>query len=110
ESVLGPVAGGTGRDGGVRPAQLPSAMMIKRASFEKVGGFDTRWTLGSVVDWHARACEAGLRELVLPEILYERRIHGDNIGIKAARHRRDYLEVVKAALDRRRAAAVRDGG
>jgi glycosyltransferase involved in cell wall biosynthesis len=98
------------RDGGVLPAHLPSAMLIRRAAFERVGGFDTRFTLGSVVDWYARACEAGLRQLTLPEVVYERRIHGANTGIRQARHRADYLQVVKAALDRRRAAAARKPG
>jgi glycosyltransferase involved in cell wall biosynthesis len=98
------------RDGGVLPAHLPSAMLIRRAAFERVGGFDTRFTLGSVVDWYARACEAGLRQLTLPEVVYERRIHGANTGIRQARHRADYLRVVKAALERRRAAAARKPG
>jgi glycosyltransferase involved in cell wall biosynthesis len=99
------------RDGAVRCAHLPGAMLIRRAAFERVGGFDTRFTLGSVVDWYARACEAGLRPLTLPDVVYERRIHGANTGIKQARHRTDYLQVVKAALDRRRGrAADRKGG
>jgi glycosyltransferase involved in cell wall biosynthesis len=104
EQVIGadPPPALAARHGAVRPAYLPSAMLIRRAAFERVGGFDGRWTLGSVVDWYARACEAGLRQHLLPEVVYERRIHGRNLGIQAARHRGDYLSVVKAALDRRR--------
>jgi len=91
------------RDGGVRPAHLPSALCIRRPAFERVGGFDPRFTIGSVVDWYARACEAGLRQRVLDRVVYERRIHGDNVGIQQAHRRADYLHVVKSALDRRRA-------
>jgi glycosyltransferase involved in cell wall biosynthesis len=69
------------RDGRVLPAHLPSAMLIKRAAFERVGDFDERWTLGSVVDWYARACEVGLSQSVLQRVVYERRIHGANLGI-----------------------------
>jgi glycosyltransferase involved in cell wall biosynthesis len=98
------------RDGAVRPAHLPGAMLIRRGAFTRVGGFDARFTLGSVVDWYARACEAGLRQLTLPDVVYERRIHGDNAGLREARHRADYLHVVKAALDRRRAATTRKPG
>lgn len=99
------------RDGAVRRADLPGAMLIRRAAFERVGGFDTRFTLGSVVDWYARSCEAGLGSLTLPDVVYERRIHGANTGIQQARHRTDYLQVVKAALDRRRGrAAEREPG
>lgn len=99
----GAPAGVIARDGAVRCAELPGAMLIRRAAFERVGGFDTRFTLGSVVDWYARSCEAGLHSLTLPDVVYERRIHGANTGITQARHRTDYLQVVKAALDRRRA-------
>jgi glycosyltransferase involved in cell wall biosynthesis len=109
ERVLGDHGALAARDGAVRPAQLPSAMLIKRTAFDAVGGFDGRWKLGSVVDWYARSREAGLSELVLPEVVYERRIHGDNVGIKHMSHRADYLSVVKAAIDRRRASARERG-
>lgn len=103
------VAGGvrrlpTARGGVVRPAHLPSAMLIRRDAFAKVGGFDARFRLGSVVDWYARAREAGLVEHVVPAVVYQRRIHGNNVGLTEARHRGDYLRVIKAALDRRRRA------
>lgn len=94
------------RDGAIRPAELPSAMLIRRTAFERVGGFDAQFTLGSVVDFYARACDAGLRHRILPQVLYERRIHGENVGIRRAGQRQDYLAVVKAALDRRRALAA----
>jgi len=90
--------------GVVRLAHLLSAMLVRCAVFDEVGGFDTRFALGSVVDWYARACEAGLRQHVIPHVVYERRIHGANVGITQAGRRGDYLAVVKAALDRRRAA------
>lgn len=108
ERVLGDLGKLNERDGAVRPAQLPSAMLIRRAAFERVGGFDTQWRLGSVVDWYARARESRLREYVLPAVVYERRIHGANIGIRQAEYRTDYLRVVKAALDRRRSAERSD--
>jgi glycosyltransferase involved in cell wall biosynthesis len=84
------------------PAYLPGAMLIRRAAFDRVGPFDTRWRLGSVVDWYARSVEAGLAQDLVPAVVYERRIHGGNLGIVASKHRTDYLGVVKAALDRRR--------
>ena len=94
--------GEVGREGPPVPARLPGAMLIRRAAFDRVGPFETRWRLGSVVDWYARSVDAKLRTELLPEVVYERRIHGRNLGIVAAQHRTDYLEVVKAALDRRR--------
>jgi glycosyltransferase involved in cell wall biosynthesis len=94
--------GEAAREGPPVPARLPGAMLIRRAAFDRVGPFETRWRLGSVVDWYARAVDAKLRMDLIQEVVYERRIHGRNLGIVAAEHRADYLEVVKAALDRRR--------
>ena len=86
------------------PGHLPGAMLIRRAEFLRVGGFDARWKVGEVVDWYARATEALLQERMLDRIVLERRIHDGNLGI---RHRdsadNDYVAVVKQALDRRRA-------
>jgi glycosyltransferase involved in cell wall biosynthesis len=100
--------GCTWREGKVCVAQLPSAMLIKRSAFDRVGCFDSRWTLGSVVDWYTRACETGLRQYVLPEVVYERRIHGANVGLRRTELRGDYLAVVKAALERRRSCGVQE--
>jgi glycosyltransferase involved in cell wall biosynthesis len=86
----------------VLPAFLPSAMLIRRAAFARVGDFDPGFKLGSVVDWYARSREAGLVERALDAVVYERRIHGDNVGIRQRGDRDEYLRVVKAALERRR--------
>jgi len=94
--------GAADRESDPVPARLPGALLIRRAAFDRVGPFETRWRLGSVVDWYARAVDAKLRMAMVPAVVYERRIHGRNLGIVAAEHRTDYLEVVKAALDRRR--------
>ena len=87
----------------ILPAQLPSAMLIRRAAFERVGEFRSDWKLGNVVDWYARATEAGLVSRMLDRVVYRRRIHGGNISITAQKSQSDYLAVIKAALDRRRA-------
>lgn len=102
ERVIGGAGGVETRDGRVLPAHLPSAVLLRRDAFERVGGFDERWRVGSVVDWYARALERGLRVRVLSEVVYERRIHGGNLGLSKAHGRDDYLAVVHAALRRRR--------
>jgi hypothetical protein len=55
------------------------------------------------VDWSARADEMDLSRTLLDDVLFERRLHADNNGIREREHRSHYLQVVKAALDRRRA-------
>jgi glycosyltransferase involved in cell wall biosynthesis len=87
----------------ILPAHLPSAMLIRREAFDRVGGFRSEWKIGNVVDWYARAIEAGLRSRMLDCVVYRRRIHGTNISITEKQSQKDYLAIVKAALDRRRA-------
>jgi glycosyltransferase involved in cell wall biosynthesis len=85
------------------PWTAPNLMLIRRASFERVGGFSTSLRVGVTVDWFARASEAGLRSLVLPEVVLERRLHTQNNGLRERDARSQYLHVLKAAMDRRRA-------
>jgi glycosyltransferase involved in cell wall biosynthesis len=93
------------------PWTAPNLMLIRRASFERVGGFSTSLRVGVTVDWFARASEAGLRNLVLPEVVLERRLHTQNNGLRERDARSQYLHVLKAAMDRRRAMeAARDEG
>lgn len=87
------------------PARLPSAMLIPRHLFLDVGYFDEELELGEVVDWLARAEELGLDLLVLPEVVFRRRLHDANTGIRKRASRTHYARVLKAALDRRRKEA-----
>ncbi len=84
------------------PGYLPSAMLIKTSSFQRVGDFSTAWKIGEVVDWYMRAREAGLKSLMLPQVVLQRRIHQDNSGIRSRGSQGDYVRILKAAIDRRR--------
>ena len=84
------------------PGRLPTTMLIRRDAFFKVGLFATDLKMGVGMDWSARAIEAGLQSLMLPDVLFERRLHGQNNGIRERERRADYVRAVKAALDRRR--------
>ena len=90
------------RHGRILPAQLPSALLIRREAWQRVGGLDTRYTLGSVVDWYARALEAKLVFRIVPHVVYERRIHGANLGLERADRRADYFEAIRNARRRQR--------
>jgi glycosyltransferase involved in cell wall biosynthesis len=71
------------RDGRVLPARLPSALLIRREAWARVGPFDESLRIGAPVDWYARARGGLLREHLLAEIVYERHIHGGNLGFSA---------------------------
>lgn len=86
------------------PAFAPSAALAKRDAFDRVGLFATDCGVGEFIDWYARAMDAGLEGLALPETLFERRIHDANQGVtKRDSYNSQYLRILKKTLDRRRA-------
>jgi glycosyltransferase involved in cell wall biosynthesis len=92
------------------PWTAPNLMLIRRDSFLRVGPFSETVKVGVTVDWYARATENGLRSVMLPEVLLERRLHLANNGLRERESRAQYLHVLKAALDRRRQASGGESG
>jgi len=88
----------------VAPGYLAGALLIRAEVCRRVGPFDTRWQIGNFVDWYLRAREAGVRDVMLPEIVLRRRLHADNMGVRERESRRAYARILKHALDRRRRA------
>jgi glycosyltransferase involved in cell wall biosynthesis len=84
---------------------LPSAALIRMSSFHRVGWLRTDLRVGEFIDWLARAREIGLKTAVARETVLLRRIHETNTGIRERQSRADYAKVVRAALERRRAAS-----
>jgi glycosyltransferase involved in cell wall biosynthesis len=84
------------------PGQHVGTMLIKHESFQKVGLFRTDWEIGEFIDWQARAIELGLKSLMLPDIVMMRRLHKTSQGTYKRQHQKEYVRVLKAALDRRR--------
>ena len=84
------------------PAYLIGAMLIRRDAFITVGILDEGLQLGEYIEWFNRAVDLGLRHRVLDEVVLKRRIHTSNQGIYKRPHVKDYLSVLKSALDRRR--------
>ena len=88
--------------------ELFQTMMIRRAAFERVGPLDTSLRTASNVDWISRARVAGILSVEIDEVVARRRLHTTNIGITAARQKRDDLLSVVRAHRRRSFGA--DGG
>ena len=86
----------------VSPWAAPNLMLIRRESFERVGPFSTSLRVGVTVDWFARATEAGLKSLVPPDVVLERRLHTQNNGLREQQAQSQYIHVLKASIDRRR--------
>jgi glycosyltransferase involved in cell wall biosynthesis len=91
---------------GMVPGLLPGMMLIKRESFFRVGLFETEWEVGQDVSWIMRAKEQGLHTLMLPDLMYLRRLHKTNKGITQRHFIKDRVRILKASLDRRRNAGL----
>lgn len=90
---------------GSQPAFHPGALLIRRAAFDRVGPFDETLRIGETIDWFARAAERHLKFMMPPEVVFRRRLHETNQGVKQTGGRGDYVRALKAMLDRRRASA-----
>jgi glycosyltransferase involved in cell wall biosynthesis len=85
------------------PGYVRGTMLIRRAAFDRVGPF-AGWRLGEFVEWYARAVDAGLETLLLPEVVLLRRVHDTNTGVRLRDERDEYARMLKSVLDRRRAS------
>ena len=96
-------------DTGTRPpaeraaGHVASAVTVRRTAAEAIGPFREDVVLGEWADWWIRGTELGLPTVMLPDVVAHRRIHRSNLGLVAADRRLDYVSVIKASLDRRRA-------
>ncbi len=86
----------------VMPGHIAGTLLIKRESFFRVGYFPTNWRVGEFIDWYIKATEIGLKSFIFPEVVMERRIHENNMGIREHDSRGDYVRILKASLDRKR--------
>lgn len=83
-------------------AHLPGAMLVRRQTFTAVGPYESRWRVGEVVDWYARAVDSGLKMGTVQQVVLLRRIHDDNLGRRTQNTSRDYLSALRHSLNRRR--------
>ena len=81
---------------------FPGAMLIRRASFDRVGPFAEDLGVAEAVDWFNRARRAGLKHITVSEVLLERRLHRHNTTRLRAADRRDYLLAAKRHVERLR--------
>ena len=88
------------------PGYTPSAMLVKREAFFRVGPFDTTWRVGEWVNWYVRATEQNLNMVVLPDLVAMRRLHRTNKGVLQRGFVNEYIRILKASLDRRRLACA----
>jgi len=62
------------------PAYIPSALLVRKAVFEEIGGFDPTYQHANDIDFHLRAMDAGVAVGRVDELLLHRRIHDSNLS------------------------------
>ncbi|MEK7943273.1 glycosyltransferase family A protein [Pigmentiphaga sp. YJ18] len=87
---------------GPQPGYLLSALLIRTERFRQIGMLDEAYLYSDDVDWFARARQAGGTEVMLPDIVLDRRLHAHNASALAARASHELLHVIKAKLERHR--------
>ena len=88
------------RDGGM------SAVVVRRQTLERIGGFNPCYRHVDDIDWLFRVWESGAGVAVLPQVLWRRRIHGDNLTHRRRAVQQEWLDLIKVRIDRRRAPAA----
>jgi len=80
------------------------SLLARRKAFDRVGPFRPEFAHAADTDWFLRATELGLAGSLIPEALVRRRLRADSRSQEHVRRsQREYLELVKAHLDRKRA-------
>jgi glycosyltransferase involved in cell wall biosynthesis len=81
---------------------IAGAMLATRRALSVIGPFSESVRAGEFIDWFMRAREAGMRTLMLPDVVLARRIHAGNHGVRERdAYAPDYLSIVRHALGRR---------
>lgn len=80
-----------------------ATIVTKKDVFAQVGGFDSRYQVGTDFDWFVRARDAGITTVILPDILLNRRIHNKNISIQNIQAQHAIrLQILKESIERQR--------
>lgn len=86
----------------IDPIGLPS-MLSRRTVFEKVGNFNSELPFGEDLDWFSRVEEAGIKKIIMPEVLALRRLHNSNTTLLSAKDQQQMrLKLIQASLYRQR--------
>lgn len=86
------------------PSLIPSAWLLKRDLFDRIGRFDCQYEVGEDADWLIRARDAGVPFAVLPDVLVRKRFHDSNLTGRVREGREATLRILRASVQRKRMA------
>ena len=85
------------------PGYAAHTLLARRTLFQMVGQFESALRHSNETEWFLRAAEREAVIELLPDALVHRRFHRTNLSrLEAEANREEYLQLVKASLDRRR--------
>jgi glycosyltransferase involved in cell wall biosynthesis len=99
---------GAGMD--VQLVPLLGALLARRSSAERIGGFDTRYRIASDTDWVMRARDAGLVVRGALGVCMRYRMHEGNASRQEDLMMREVRTVYRASVARKREARPRSAG
>lgn len=87
---------------GQHPAFIMETLVARRTLFEQIGTFDLEFRVAEDVDWFARAKDAGINSVLLPQVLLQKRVHSTNLSLNCQENNRNLLEVVRRSIHRQK--------
>jgi glycosyltransferase involved in cell wall biosynthesis len=90
------------------PAYIPSALIVRRSTFDRVGLFDATFRTSEDSDWFFRVRDASLAIAVVPEVLLVRRLRSGSLSQVRNPGSPNLLRVVRASVRRKLAETPED--
>jgi glycosyltransferase involved in cell wall biosynthesis len=81
-------------------ARLPSAMLIRKEAFLRVGPYSTACIRAEALEWGIRAMEMGVRQFSIPRVVARRRLHASNTGVTMREYNNEYLRIIRMKMER----------
>ena len=80
----------------------PSALVVRRSTFDTIGAFDPSFGLGCDTEWFVRAADRGIPRATVDEALVAKLLHDRNASIDADASRRALLRSLRLSVQRKR--------
>lgn len=94
------------RIGADMAGRMAGTMLVRCAIFDRIGGFDPKLPSGEVIEWVARAADAGAVMADCDALTLYRRVHGGNMMLHRPDAPGEALAMLRQTLARRRASSA----
>ena len=84
--------------------KIMETLVVRKALFDTLGGFDGAMNLAEDADWYARASDRKIPMAIIPEVLLHKRVHDANASSDAATSNRELLKALKRSIERKKLA------